>query len=178
MPANNVSKNSKRAAAGVIKSMRATLRAEPEAFMSVFRALGNGSFTLRNAKGKEVRVGRISKGLRISVGQIVVTEGNHDLGVEITGVIQDRFDAEQLVSKGKMPASVLAQATGDDATAELDDLFEAAPQAMSSAIEPTRGGRKAQREAEATQVAIQARLAQLMGDTAPGPAPAINVDDL
>ena len=86
-------KNVKKAAAATAKSIRAVMKASGDVFMSVQSALGNGAFNLKTAKGKVVRCGRISRGLRISVGQIVVTEGEHSLGVEVIGVIGDRAEA-------------------------------------------------------------------------------------
>lgn len=164
-------KNVKKAAAATAKSIRAVLKASGDVFMSVQSAKGNGNFILKTAKGKEVRCGRISRGLRISVGQIVVTEGEHSLGVEVIGVIGDRAEAERMVRKGVLPAEVLAAAVAvgsfeGAASAELDDLFEARPASEGVALGCGMGGEarslKDQRSMAASDAAIAARVATLL----------------
>lgn len=173
-------KNVKKAAAATAKSMRAVMKASGDVFMSVQAAKGNGNFILKTAKGKEVRCGRISRGLRISVGQIVVTEGEHSLGVEVTGVIGDRAEAERMVRKGIMPAEVLMAAVAvgsfeEAASAELDDLFERRPASEGVALglggEGVARSLKDQRSMAASDAAIAARVAALLGGGAKAKEP-------
>jgi len=159
--------NIKKVAAAKVKSGRVILRCAPEAFMSVQSAKGNGCFILRTKEGKDVRAGRISRGVRISVGQIVVTEGDHDLGVEVTAVISERHEAEELVREGRMPAEVLRAAIGAGSIegsfeTALEDLFEAPEPGANAEVEPSRGGARARREAEAVQRSIASRMAAIM----------------
>jgi len=177
-------KNVKKAAAATAKSIRAVLQASGDAFMSVQAALGNGGFNLKTAKGKVVRCGRISRGLHISVGQIVVTEGERgardELGVEVIGVIGDRAEAERMVRKGVLPAEVLAAAVAvgsfEGAMEELDDLFEARPASEGVALGGGMGGEarslKDQRAMASSDAAIAARVAALLagGGAAEKPA--------
>lgn len=165
-------KNVKKSAAAAAKSIRAVLKASGDVFMSVQAAKGNGNFILKTAKGKEVRCGRISRGLRISVGQIVVTEGEHSLGVEVIGVIGDRAEAERMVRKGVLPAEVLMAAVAvgsfeEAASAELDDLFERRPASEGVALgaggEIMARSMKDQRAMAASDAAIAARVAALLG---------------
>lgn len=178
--------NISKAAAAQLQSTRAVQKAAKGAgvFMSVQRGLGNGFFTLRTEKGVEVRGtprGLFTCGsMRISVGQIVVVEGDAKLGVEIVGVIQELREAEQLVRKGAMPAAVLAHANAagnlESACApDLDDLFEAAPVSASALSE--EGGKKGRRQAEVA-ASIRARVELLAAGGAPAVVPDLNVDDL
>ena len=162
--------NVKKSAAAQAQSIRAIQKAiksgEPGAWMSVQKALGNGYFLLRNSEGREIRGtprGLFTCGnMRISVGQIVVVEGNPKIGVEIVGAIQQRREAEQYARKGQMPREVLAAAVGVGAEEvdEEDDFFE------SGAVdepEPS-GGLKEQRAAAETRSAISSRVALLLAN--------------
>lgn len=186
-------KNIKKSAAAAAKSIRAVAMAVKamadgaDVFMSVQSAKGNGNFILKTSKGKEVRAGRISRGLRISVGQIVVTEGDHSLGVEVTGVITDRHEAEQLVRTGKMPAEVLAAAVAvgsieTGASADLDDLFEPATSYSGVALGSSMGGEgrslRDQRAMAATEGAIAARVATLLGGGGGGASAGAEVGEI
>ena len=178
-------KNVKKAAAATAKSIRAVMKAAGDVFMSVQAALGNGAFNLKTAKGKVVRCGRISRGLRISVGQIVVTEGDHALGVEVTGVIGDRAEAERMVRKGLLPAEVLAAAVAVGSfeaasSAELDDLFERRPASEGGALgcggEAVARSMKDQRAMAASDAAIAARVATLLGGGGSAEKPAVRIE--
>lgn len=178
-------KNVKKAAAAETKSIRAVMKASGDVFMSVQSAKGNGNFVLKTAKGKEVRCGRISRGLRISVGQIVVTEGDHALGVEVTGVIGDRAQAERMVRKGIMPAEVLLAAVAvgsfeEAASAELDDLFERRPASEGVALggggEAVARSMKGQRAMAASDAAIAARVAALLSGGGAAEKPAVRIE--
>jgi len=174
--------NINKKAAAELQSQRAVQKAAPEAFLSVQSTKGNGFFTLRSAKGVEVRGtprGLFTCGsMRISVGQIVVVEGDAKLGVEIVGVIQERHEAEQMVKKGRFPREVLTAAIGagnieGGPAEELDDLFEEAEEGEAYAEE---GGKKGRRQAEAA-AAIRARVELLSGGST-GPMPDVRIDDL
>ena len=111
---------------------RATAGAPGLSFYSVQKCLGNAYFSLRNAKGEDIRGtprGLFTKGtMKISVGQIVVAEGDR-LGLEIVGVINERSTAETLVKSGSMPREVLIAASAAGAyttvsSVEEDDIFE------------------------------------------------------
>jgi hypothetical protein len=178
-------KNVKKAAAATAKSIRAVMKASGDVFMSVQSAKGNGNFVLKTAKGKEVRCGRISRGLRISVGQIVVTEGDHALGVEVIGVIGERAEAERMVRKGIMPAEVLlaAVAVGSfeaASSAELDDLFERRPASEGVALggggEGVARSMKDQRAMASSDAAIAARVAALLGGGGSAEKPAVRIE--
>lgn len=104
------------------------------AFYSVQKCLGNAFFSLRNAKGEDIRGtprGLFTRGtMHISVGQIVVAEGDKR-GLEIVGVINERSVAESLVKAGSMPREVLMSASSAGVYAQTqlssineDDLFE------------------------------------------------------
>jgi hypothetical protein len=163
--------NVKKSAAAQAQSIRAIQKAikngEPAAWMSVQKALGNGYFLLRNSEGREIRGtprGLFTCGnMRISVGQIVVVEGNPKIGVEIVGAIQQRREAEQYVRKGQMPREVLASAIGVGAeeTEEEDDFFESAADADEPEV---TGGLKEQRAAAETRSAISSRVALLLAN--------------
>lgn len=165
--------NIKKSAAAQAQSFRAIQKAlkngEPNAWMSVQKALGNGYFLLRNKDGREGRGtprGLFTCGnMRISVGQIVVVEGDLKLGVEIIGAIQQRREAEGYVKSGHLPREVLTSAVAmGGEIEEEDDFFDGAAEDD----EPEgRGGMKEQRAAAETRRTISARAAMLIGG---GPA--------
>lgn len=159
--------NIKKSAAAQAQSIRAIQKAlksgEPNAWMSVQKALGNGYFLLRNKDGREGRGtprGLFTTGnMRISVGQIVVVEGDLRLGVEIVGAIQQRREAEQYVKSGHLPREVLVSAVGMDDAKEEDDFFEAGDEAEEKETKATAESR-----------IITARANLLLGD--------LNIDDI
>jgi hypothetical protein len=123
-------------------------------FYSVQKATGNGFFTLRDAEGAEVRAtprGLFTRGtMRISVGQIVVAEGNARIGLEIVGVIQERREAQALVDDGVLPRAILVCATAagsiEATVTEEEDLFENEEDGQEQPDVPdVRGGVRAQR---------------------------------
>ena len=167
--------NIKKSAAAQAQSFRAIQKAlkndEPGAWMSVQKALGNGYFLLRNKDGREGRGtprGLFTCGnMRISVGQIVVVEGDLKLGVEIIGAIQQRREAEDYVKSGRLPVEVLVSAVAMGGAVEAvdeDDFFE---EAAAEDAPEARGGLKEQRAAAETRRTISARAAMLIGG---GPA--------
>jgi hypothetical protein len=188
------SKNIAKASAAKFQCSLAINKALPEQFLSVQRSQGNGFFTLRTAKGKDVRGtprGLFTAGtMRISVGQIVVVEGDHKIGVEIVGVVADprvSREARDLVRAGKMPAEVLAMATSAGAVCEapssdLDDLFEAPAAGDCLEQAGARGGMKAQRAMAAADAAIAVRVATLLagggGTNAVAVDVVVDLDDL
>jgi len=168
-------KNIAKCTAAKVQNAQALVKAVPEQFLSVQRRLGNGYFTLRTAKGKDVRGtprGLFTSGtMRIAVGQIVIVEkGDQTVGVEIIGVVGDPRESREpraYVRAGRFPAEVLAMAAsagavdGGGVASELDDLFEA-PAQEAAEMPEVRGGIKAQRAAAATDAAIASRVAALM----------------
>lgn len=128
--------NIKKSAAAQAQSIRAIQKVlksgDSGAWMSVQKALGNGYFLLRNKDGRETRGtprGLFTCGnMRISVGQIVVVEGDMKIGVEIVGAVRERREAEQYARKGQMPKEVLNSAVsiGGEDPVEEEDFFEAA----------------------------------------------------
>ena len=158
--------NIKKSAAAQAQSIRAIQKVlksgDAGAWMSVQKALGNGYFLLRNKDGRETRGtprGLFTCGnMRISVGQIVVVEGDMKIGVEIVGAVRERREAEQYARKGQMPKEVLNSAMsigGSLDPVEEEDFFEA-PEAE----EEVRGKRS-----DDTQNAISSRVAMLLSGT-------------
>ena len=173
MPARTKSKvNVSKSASAQFQSIKAIKRAASGesglCFASVLSAKGNGYFTLRDAEGKEMRGtprGLFTKGtMLISVGQIVVAEGDPRKGVEIIAVIQEKSQAEDLVARGSMSATVLAAAAGSGAAhvpVAEDDLFEAPEEEEGAVKQEVRGGVVAQRkmaEALRSVASLAARL--------------------
>jgi len=179
MPARTKSKiNVSKSASAQFQSIKAIKRAASGesglCFASVHSAKGNGYFTLRDAEGKEMRGtprGLFTKGtMLVSVGQIVVAEGDPRKGVEIIAVIQDKSQAEDLVARGFMSATVLAAAAGCGAAhvpVAEDDLFEAPEEADGSVKQEVRGGVVAQRKMAEAMRSVASLTARLGGKKAP-----------
>ena len=89
---------------------------EAPEFYSVQKVLGNGSFLIRNAAGREYRGagGHGGGKARISVGQIVLADysATPELGLEILALIDDRKQAAALVKAGFMAPTVVNAALG------------------------------------------------------------------
>jgi hypothetical protein len=89
---------------------------EAPEFYSVQKVLGNGSFLIRNAAGREYRGagGHGGGKARISVGQIVLADysATPELGLEILALIDDRKQAAALVKAGFMSPTVVNAALG------------------------------------------------------------------
>ena len=147
--------NIKKSAAAQAQSIRAIQKVlksgDSGAWMSVQKALGNGYFLLRNKDGRETRGtprGLFTCGnMRISVGQIVVVEGDMKIGVEIVGAVRERREAEQYAQKGQMPKEVLNSAVKEE------DFFEAAE------------AEESEKRSDETQDAISSRVALLLSGT-------------
>jgi hypothetical protein len=194
MPKNvNISKAAA-AAAQSEKAIRAAIKAaEPEAWMSVQKRLGNGFFSLMDHRGHLCRGtprGLFTKGsMPVQSGSVVIVSGNPALGVEIIGVISSLREAEQMARSGIIPAEVIRSAKAHDgaaAEAEAEDpWFESA--AAEEAPE-ARGGLKQQRKAAETRAAIAERASALLGGrgafvaadvVVDGPdGPDVNVDEV
>ena len=136
MPAKSKSKTNVSKSAAAMHQCNKAIKSAAEGaaglqFYSVQKALGNAFFSLRNAEGKEIRGtprGLFTCGtMRVSVGQIVVAEGD-SRGLEIVGVIKERSEAEALVKAGAMDRNVLAHASSAGqmlSSIVEDELFEA-----------------------------------------------------
>ena len=136
MPSKSKSKTNVSKSAAAMHQCNKAIKSAAEGvaglqFYSVQKALGNAFFSLRNAEGKEIRGtprGLFTCGtMRVSVGQIVVAEGD-SRGLEIVGVIKERSEAEALVKAGAMDRNVLAHASSAGQMLSPiveDELFEA-----------------------------------------------------
>ena len=136
MPSKSKSKTNVSKSAAAMHQCNKAIKSAAEGaaglqFYSVQKALGNAFFSLRNAEGKEIRGtprGLFTCGtMRVSVGQIVVAEGD-SRGLEIVGVIKERSEAEALVKAGAMNRNVLAHASSAGqmlSPVVEDELFEA-----------------------------------------------------
>jgi hypothetical protein len=173
------SKNIAKAASATVQSEQAIRKAiknaEPGAWMSVQKRLGNGYFTLQDYRGHLCRGtprGLFTKGtMPISTGQVVVVSGNPAIGVEIIGVFPELRDAEQLSRSGVIPAEVVraAKSYGLESVKEEEDYFEA----MAEEAEEAEGS-KADQEARR---AVQARVESLLGGAGGYKASDVKIDE-
>ena len=151
---------------------KAIKEADPGAWMSVQKRLGNGFFTLQDHRGRLYRGtprGLFTKGtMPIECGNVVVVSGNPAIGLEIIGVFMFLRDAEQLSRSGVIPAEVIraAKSYGMEEIQEENDFFDAP-------AEEQQSGTKAEQE---ERRAVQARVEALLGGAGAYKASDVNID--
>jgi translation initiation factor IF-1 len=154
------------------KQIKAALAGVQMTFAAVEKNLGRAQFLLKLTDHKTATGaprGLFTAGtMRISVGQIVIVEGNPKIGLEIVARIDDLSDAQKLVKSGLMPADVLAQAAACGSVSgvkeeEDDDLFERPEETEGASFEPSlKGGVKGARKQQES-LAAAAALARNLG---------------
>lgn len=175
-------KNIKKGAAALFQNSKEIDRAlkHGATFGAVTKRVGNGGFTIQISSKKSVLGtprGLFTSGtMRINVGQLVIVVGTDRpegdsrkaLPWEIVALIDDKSTADNLVSKGVMPAEIMgfaasAGAMGSTAVVE-EDLFESDDSEddfWAKGVADVRGGLKAERKAQEAAATISARVASL-----------------